>query len=44
VLLDVLADGLADLDSGVRWQADEACRVLLREPMASPGIWRTRRR
>jgi hypothetical protein len=43
VLLDV-ADGIADLDSGVRWQAVESCRVLLGESMASPGIWRTRRR
>ena len=44
VLLDALADGMAGLDSDVRWQAVESCRVLLGEPMASPGIRRTRRR
>ena len=44
VLLDVLADAMAGLDSGVRWQVVESCRVLLGEPMAAPGIRRTRRR
>ena len=43
-LLDVLATALPDIDSGVRWQAVESCRLLLGEPMASPAIRRTRRR
>lgn len=43
-LLDVLATAVPDLDSGVRRQAVESCRVLLGEPMATPAIRRTRRR
>ena len=43
-LLDVLATEIAHLDSGVRWQALESCRVAMRETMASPRIRRTRPR
>ena len=43
-LLDVLAAEIAHLDSAPRWQALEACRAVLRETMANPGIRRTRRR
>jgi hypothetical protein len=42
-LLDALGDGMAGLDSAVKWQAREWSRVLLGEPMASPTIRRTRR-
>jgi hypothetical protein len=43
-LLDVLAVDIAHLDSGVRWQAIESCRLGLGETMANPSIRRTRRR
>ena len=43
-LLDILAGCTGSLDEAVRWQAREACRVLLGEPMASPTTRRTRRR
>ena len=43
-LLDGLADDVGGLDEAVRWQAREACRALLGEPMASPTTRRTRRR
>jgi hypothetical protein len=43
-LLDALGDDVAELDSAVRWQARESCRVLLGETMASPTTRRTRRR
>jgi hypothetical protein len=43
VLLDILATTLPHLDSGVRWQALESCRVLLGETMADPVRRRTRR-
>jgi hypothetical protein len=43
-LLEVLGDGVAGLDAGVRWQAVQSARVLLGEPMESPTIRRTRRR
>jgi len=43
-LLEIIATGIASLDSGVRRQAVESCRVLLGEPMAAPSIRRTRRR
>jgi hypothetical protein len=43
-LLDMLAGDVAGLDRALRWQAREACRVLLGETMASPVIRRTRRR
>jgi hypothetical protein len=39
-----MATAMPDLDSGVRWQAVESCRVLIGEPIASPGIRRTRQR
>ena len=44
VLLDVLAAELPYLDSAVRWQTVEACRLLLGETMADPHKRRTRRR
>lgn len=43
-LLDVIATGLGYVDSGVRRQTVESCRMLLGEQMASPAIRRTRRR
>lgn len=43
-LLDALADDVAGLDEGVRWQTRESCRVLLGRPMATPATRRTRRR
>jgi hypothetical protein len=43
-LLDVLAAELPYLDSAVRWQTLESCRVALGETMADPGRRRTRRR
>lgn len=43
-LLDVLAAELPHLDPAVRWQAVEACRGALGEPMADPYRRRTRRR
>jgi hypothetical protein len=43
-LLDALGDEVAGLNSAVRWQARESCRVLLGETMASPTTRRTRRR
>lgn len=43
-LLDILATEIAHLDSGVRWQAVESCRVVLGETMANSRIRRTRRR
>jgi len=43
VLLEILAAELPHLDSGVRRQTIESCRVLLGEPMVSPKIRRTRR-
>jgi hypothetical protein len=44
VLLDVLAAELPNLDSAVRWQTVESCRVALGETMADPHKRRTRRR
>lgn len=44
VLLDLLATEITHLNSAVRWQAVESCRVLLGETMANPGSRRTRRR
>jgi hypothetical protein len=44
VLLDVLAAELPYLDSAVRWQTLEVCRVALGETMADPLKRRTRRR
>jgi hypothetical protein len=38
LLLEALGDGMAGLDSGVRWQAVQPARVLLGEPMESPTI------
>ncbi len=43
-LLDVLAVELPHLDSAVRRQTLESCRVALGETMADPGRRRTRRR
>jgi hypothetical protein len=43
-LLDALGDDAASLNSAVRWQARESCRVVLGETMASPTTRRTRRR
>ena len=43
-LLDLLATAMPQLDSGVRWQAVESCRVLLGEQMVDPVHRRTRRR
>ena len=43
-LLDIVAAELPHLDSGVRWQVVESCRVLLGEQVASPAIRRTRLR
>jgi hypothetical protein len=42
-LLDILAAALPDLDSAVRWQAVEACRVVLGQTMAAPQRRRTHR-
>ena len=44
VLLEVLAAEIAHLDSRVRWQAVESCKVMLGETMANPCTRRTRRR
>ena len=43
-LLDVLAADIAHVDPAVRWQAVEACRVVLGETMNDPHRRRTRRR
>jgi hypothetical protein len=43
-LLEILATGVACLNSAVRWQTIESCQVLLGETMAAPSIRRTRRR
>src|SRR3954471_4820414 len=43
-LLDLLAAEIAHLDTAVRWQSVESCRVLLGETMANPRTRRTRRR
>ena len=43
-LLKILATGIASIDSGIRRQAIESCRVLLGRTTAAPSIRRSRHR